>query len=195
VLPGSRRSEVSRLLEPFAGAIGLLARDDGPPPQLLVPTVEGVREQVAAHAATWPIVPHILTEETDRWRAFKLARAALAASGTVTLELALAGTPMVVAYKVEPFMAPFLRRMIKAPTAVLANLVLGENAFPEHLQEACTPEALAHSVIDVMRDGSVRDRQLAALARIPDRLKLEHGTPSERAAAIVLGLARGAGRT
>ena len=189
LLPGSRRSEVARLLDSFAGTLEQIARAPGPPPEVLVPTVEGVRGLVEAHAARWSLVPHILAGETDRWRAFKLARAALAASGTVTLELALAGTPMVVAYKVEPLMAPFLRRMIAAPTVVLPNLVLGENAFPELLQEACTPEALAAALIDVMADGPARTRQLAALAEVPARMRLATGTPSGQAASIVLALA------
>ena len=186
LLPGSRRSEVARLLEPFAGTIERLAGMPGPAPEIVVPTVEHVREMVEGHARGWAIRPHVVTGETDRWRAFKLARAALAASGTVTLELALAGTPMVVAYKVEPLMAPFLRRMIVARTVVLPNLILGEHAFPEHLQEECTPERLASTVAEVMADGPLRRRQLEALAEVPRRMRLERGTPSEKAASLVL---------
>lgn len=186
VLPGSRRSEVTRLLGPFAGAIERLAGLPGPAPEIVVPTVEHVREMVETHARDWAIRPHVVSGDMDRWRAFKLARAALAASGTVTLELALAGTPMVVAYKVEPLMAPFLRRMIVASTVVLPNLILGDNVFREHLQQDCSPERLAAAVADVMTDGPVRRRQLEALAEVPRRMRLEHGTPSEKAASIVL---------
>ena len=134
----------------------------------------------------WPKQPQLVAGEEDKFRAFKLARAALAASGTVTLELAVAGTPMVVAYKVDPVMVPALRVMIKTPTIVLPNLVLDEKAFPEFIQETCTSANLADALAPLLDEGPVRQRQLAALARIPQRLQLPQGTPSEAAADVVL---------
>ena len=104
-----------------------------------MPVVDSVRPLIEAHLPGWPKRPHLVSGEEDKFRAFKLARAALAASGTVTLELAVAGTPMVVAYKVDRIAHLPLRLLIKAQTAVLANLVLGERAFPEFLQGDCTP--------------------------------------------------------
>jgi lipid-A-disaccharide synthase len=83
-------------------------------------------------------------------------------------------------------MAPFLRRMIKAHSIVLANLVLGENAFPELIQERCTGANLATALAPLLDDSPARTKQLAALAKIPDRLHLPRGTPSEAAADIVL---------
>ncbi len=106
----------------------------------------------------------------------------------MTLELALAGTPMVVAYKVDPIAAPFLRRLIKGETVVLANLVLGENAFPEFLQEDCSAEKMAPIVADLLDMSARRDAQVAALARIPDKLKLGGGNPSDAAAKAVLAV-------
>ena len=120
---------------------------------MVIPVVESVRGLIEQHLPAWPKQPHLVEGEEDKFRAFKLARAALAASGTVTLELALAGTPMVVAYKVDAVMAPALRRMIKARSIVLANLVLGENAFPELIQERCTPANLAHALAPLLDDG------------------------------------------
>ena len=108
-----------------------------------MPVVRSVRGLIEQRLQAWPMRPMLVEGEEDKFRAFKLAHAALAASGTVTLELAVAGTPMVVAYKVDAVMAPVLRRMIKARSIVLANLVLGENAFPEFIQEDCTPANLA----------------------------------------------------
>src|SRR5262249_23465785 len=134
----------------------------------------------------WPGRPHLVEGHDDRWRAFRLAGAALAASGTVTLELAVAGTPMVVAYKVEPWSAPFLRRMIKAKAIALPNLILAENVFPELIQEDCTSQTLAVQVDETLRDTPARQRQLSALARIPDLIAVAHGSPSEAAARIVL---------
>ena len=188
VLPGSRRSEVERLMQPFGGALDLLHRQGRLPP-VVIPVVAHVRDQIEAHVRTWAFTPHIIEDETDKWRAFKLARVALAASGTVTLELALAGTPVVTGYRVDRLIAPFLRRMIKAPTIILPNLVLGEQVFKEYVQEACTSERLAAAVAELMEDGPARAAQLEALARIPALMVLPQGTPSEAAADVVLSFA------
>ena len=110
----------------------------------------------------------------------------MAASGTVTLELALAGSPMVVAYKVDRVAARPLRYLIRAQSIVLANLVLGENAFPEFIQEGCTVERLAGALVELFDDTPARQHQLAALARIPACLATGGQSPSARAAEIVL---------
>jgi lipid-A-disaccharide synthase len=188
VLPGSRSSEVSRLMRPFGEALARLAQW-GLKPKVAIPVVESVRHLVERHLQEWSLRPVLLEGEEDKFRAFRLAHAALAASGTVTLELAVSGTPMVVAYKVDPIMMPVLRRMIKAPSAVLANLILGENVFPEFLQERCTPSDLASALAPLLSTTPARTQQLAALAQIPARLALSAGTPSETAAAIVLDYA------
>ncbi len=188
VLPGSRRSEVARLMEPFGEAVRLLA-DKGIHPAVLIPAVEHVRPLIEAQAAGWPSKPHILAGDDDKFRAFRRADAALAASGTVTLELALAGTPMVVGYRVDRLAAQ-LQFLVKTPHFALSNLVLGDRAFPELMQDDCTPEKLAAALLEVLTPGPVRERQLAAIARVPGLLKLPSGTPSEAAAAIVLAEAR-----
>lgn len=194
VLPGSRSSEVGRLMEPFGDALRLLIAD-GITPEVLMPCVAHMRPLIAAKLKTWPLAPHMVEGDEDKFRAFKLADAALAASGTVTLELALAGTPMVVGYRVDPVAAPFLRRLIKAPTVVLANLVLGANAFPEFHQETVTPENLAATLRPLLSDTEERAKQYAALARIPGLLGTEGGrAPSEAAADVVLDYALGKGR-
>jgi lipid-A-disaccharide synthase len=187
VLPGSRSSEVGRLMGPFGETIRLL-RAQGVAPHLLLPTVPHLKADIERAAALWDAPVHILEGEEDKFRAFKLARAALAASGTVTLELGLAGTPMVVAYKVEP-LASLARYLISTETVVLTNLVLGEKAIPELLQENCTPEKLAAALAPLIADTPERARQVAALARVPVRLALSSGTPSEAAARIVLDYA------
>lgn len=190
VLPGSRRSEVGRLLSVFRDSVGVLhAR--GVKPEILMPVVNSVRGMVEETLPAWSIRPHLLSGDEDKWRAFRLAQAALAASGTVTLELATAGTPMVIAYKVEPLVAPLLRRMIKIDMAGLPNLIMGRKVFPELIQEACTAEALADAVTEAMQDTPVRAQQLAALAEIPRRLAVPHGSPSEAAARIVMDSAAG----
>ncbi len=189
VLPGSRRSEVGRLLTVFRDTVGVLTAR-GVTLEVVIPVVGSSRAMVEESLSTWPLTPRVVTGDDDKWRAFRLAKVALAASGTVTLELATAGAPMVIAYKVEPLMAPLLRRMIKVDMAGLPNLIMGRKVFPEFMQEACTPEALASALGEVMGDTPARREQLAALADIPRRLAVPHGSPSEAAARIVLAAAK-----
>lgn len=184
VLPGSRSSEVERLMEPFGEAVGQLY-ERRVRPHVIIPVVAHVRPLIEAHLRSWPIRPHLVEGEADKFRAFKLAHAALAASGTVTLELAVTGTPMAVAYRVDPIAAR-LRFLLKTPSIVLANLVLGENAFPELIQEECTPDILSAAIELLLKDTPERRAQLKALERIPECMRLERGTPSDIAAKIVL---------
>jgi lipid-A-disaccharide synthase len=157
--------------------------------EVVIPAVPSMRPLIERGVRAWPKQPHLVEGEEDKFRAFKLAAAALAASGTVTLELALAGTPMVVGYKVDALIAPVLRRLITAPSVVLPNLVLGERAFPEFHQENCTAAKLAQALAPLLEDSPERARQLDALARIPGALQVEGQTPSEAAASIVLDYA------
>ncbi|HEY7548699.1 MAG TPA: lipid-A-disaccharide synthase [Hyphomicrobiaceae bacterium] len=188
VLPGSRSSEVTRHMQPFGLALAKL-RTVGPDFDVVLPVVSSVRALIEQHLAAWPVRPHLVEGEDDKFRAFRLATAALAASGTVTLELALAGAPTVVAYKADPIIAAIATRLIKAPSVVLPNLVLGENVFPEFIQERCTPANLAEALAPLLADTPERARQHAALARIPAALQVAGHTPSEAAAAIVLDYA------
>jgi lipid-A-disaccharide synthase len=136
----------------------------------------------------------IVTGEAPKYAAFREARAALAASGTVTLELALAGVPMVVAYKVSRAEEFIARRLIQVPSIVLPNLILAENAMPEFVQADCTPERLAGALRPLLAGGHERDVQLAALGRIDGRMRLAAAdTPSRAAARIVLRAAGGQG--
>jgi len=188
VLPGSRTSEVSRLMQPFGQALAKL-HSHGLDFEVVLPVVSSARGMIEQQLAAWPLRPHLVEGEDDKFRAFKLATAALAASGTVTLELALAGTPTVVAYKVGQLIGPIVRRMIKAPSVVLPNLVLGENVFPEFIQQDCTPANLADALAPFLGDTPERARQAAALAGMPAALQVEGLTPSEAAAGIVLDYA------
>ena len=187
VLPGSRASEVSRLMRPFGEAISLLKRQVGPV-ELLLPAVPSMRPLIEEGLAAWPKRPHIVEGEEDKFAAFKLAQAALAASGTVTLELAVAGTPMVVAYRTDWLTASIARVVLQAHSVVLPNLVLGENAFPELLQENCTPEKLSATLKPLLTSSPERNAQVSALGKIHDKLFLPEGTPSGKAAEVVLGV-------
>ncbi|MFY9969845.1 MAG: lipid-A-disaccharide synthase [Roseiarcus sp.] len=185
VLPGSRRSEIRRLMHDFGAALQII-RDSVGPITAVLPTLPHVEDEVRGRAALWPQAPRIVLGEAPKFEAFRNARAALAASGTVTLELALAGVPMVGAYKVG-LIEEQLKYLIKVPSILLPNLILGERAIPEKVQRDCTPAALGAAMTDLVRDGPQRQAQLEALARLDQFMRLPDGlTPSEKAAGVVL---------
>jgi lipid-A-disaccharide synthase len=187
VLPGSRTSEVKRLMAPFGEALHRLQAQDGPF-EVILPAVASVRPLIEEGLKSWSVKPHLVSGEGDKFAAFKLARAALAASGTVTLELALAGTPMVVAYRADPI-ASSMRFLLIAHSVVLPNLILGENVFPELLNKDCNGEALSRALLPLVRGGDERGRQVAGLSRVVERVRDIDGTPSRHAAEIVLAYA------
>lgn len=191
VLPGSRQNEVRRHMKPFGEALGHLLQTHGPF-EVVLPVVDSVRDLIEAELGTWPCEPHCVAGETAKFQAFKLAHAALAASGTVTLELALSGSPMVVGYVLDPIAAR-LKWLASFQSIVLPNLILEENVFPEFIHEDCTGTALAAAMDPLMTGGPVREAQCAGLARIADRMRLDTGTPSEKAADIVAAHMRNPG--
>ena len=184
-LPGSRRSIIGRLMGDFGGALGLLEKQIGPI-DIVLPTLPHLAAEIGERAATWPLKPRIVVGEAAKFAAFRGARAALVASGTATLELALAGVPMVGAYKISRFEEP-VKYFVKVPSILLPNLILGERAIPEILQRECTPEHLAAALAGLAREGAPRAAQLAALSRLDGLMQLPGGeTPSARAARLVL---------
>ncbi len=191
VLPGSRHSEVQRLMQPFGEAIRAIRSRIGPI-EIILPAVPSVRPLIEAGLSDWPQQPYLVEGDEDKFRSFRLADAALAASGTVTLELGVAGTPMVVAYRVDA-VAARLRFLLKVHSVVLANLVLGENAFPELLQEDCTAQKLSDALVPLLGDTVERRRQKTALARVREKMALSRGTPSQQAAEVVMLFLHGSG--
>jgi lipid-A-disaccharide synthase len=184
VLPGSRRSEVSRLMEPFGEALTLLKERSPHPFEVTIPAVAHVAQEIRARVGSWSMKPKIVEGEAAKWTAFRAADAALAASGTVTLELGLSGVPMVVAYRVSKI-EEVLKYLIKAPSIVLTNLVLDENVIPELIQWDCTPEKLADALLPLLSDSPERRRQLKAFSKLDQLMKIGDEDPSERAARIV----------
>ena len=138
----------------FGGALAALRQSVGPF-SLVLPTLPHIESEVRALAARWPEPPTIVLGEAARYAAFRAAHAGLAASGTVTLELALAGVPMVGAYKVS-LVEEQLKYLIKVPSILLPNLILGERAIPEKLQKDCAPAPLAAALAEIVRDGPAR---------------------------------------
>ena len=189
VLPGSRRSEIKRNMAVFGDTLRLL-RAQGIAFGPVLPTVPCLLESVRAAAADWPVQPRIVVSDDDKKAAFRTARAALAKSGTVTLELALAGVPMVTAYRVTELEAFVARRVIQTSSIILANLILGENVIPEFLQQDFTAENLAPALRDVLEDTPARQRQVDAFARLEEIMSTGGKRPSEHAADNVIAILR-----
>ncbi len=186
LMPGSRRSEAPRLLPVFGATVALLAAEL---PHLVpvVPVSPAVAGVVQAAAAGWAVQPLIVTEDADKHDAYAAAAAALTKSGTSTLELALAGVPMAVTYRVNPVSAVMARRMIRVPHVAMVNLLAGREVVPELLQEDCTPQRLAATVLSLLRDPARAATQRAAFAEVIASLRPSGGElPSELAAAAVL---------
>jgi lipid-A-disaccharide synthase len=192
VLPGSRASEVRHLLGIFGTTIEQVAARFGPM-DLVLPTVPHLLPRLKEAVAGWPVPPRLVVEPADKWTAFRRARAALAASGTVTLELALSGVPTVAAYRLsafEAFLARLIRLQASLPSVILANLVLGENVVPEFLQADCTPERLAAALLPLLADTPQRRRQVEAFGRLDAIMGVGGTAPSAEAAAAVLDVAQ-----
>lgn len=184
VLPGSRRSEITRLMEPFGEALRLVRERSPTTFTVTVPAVSHLADEIARRAGSWPVTPRIVHGEEAKWAALRAGHTALAASGTVTLELALAGVPMVVAYKVSK-LEEQAKYLIKVPSIVLVNLILGETVVPERVQWDCTPEKLAEALLPLLSDTPERRRQVESFARLDALMAVGAETPSERAARIV----------
>lgn len=188
LLPGSRRGEIRRLLPVFAAALALL-RQRHPGLVTVLPTVPAVEAEVRASVGGWPAPPEVIVGRQQSLAAMAGADVALAASGTVTLELALLGTPLVAAYRANPLTVAVVRRLLRVPYVTLVNLVLERPAVPELLQERCRPELLAAALDRLLSDPAAAAEQRAAFAELAQRLAVEV-SPSERAAAIVADIVR-----
>jgi lipid-A-disaccharide synthase len=185
VLPGSRASVIQRLGAVFGAAVAQL---DAAHPGLdyVLPTSRGLAEKVQALIASWPVKPRVVIGEEEKNAAFRAARAALAASGTVTLELALSRTPTIVAYKVPKIEEWIARRLIQIDMVAQPNIILGEMAFPELLQDEANGAALAGKLGEIVEDSPERRRQLEAVGRLGEKLAIDDDRrPSEKAAEAI----------
>lgn len=185
LLPGSRRSELSRLATPFGAAAGLLARELSGL-KIVLPTVPHLLDEVQTRVATWPVSPILVRTVAEKWDAFAAADMALAASGSVSLELAMSGTPMVIAYRVNPVTAMIARRLIRVPYACMVNIIAERPVVPELLQQDCRPDRLAAAVLALHRDPQARLAQQQAAELVRTRLGGDEAVvPSQRAAAAL----------
>lgn len=185
VLPGSRRSETSRLLPVFGQAVEALSRLK-PDLRVVIPTVATVAAEVEQVVQSWPGQPLVVRGEQARYDAFAAAQVAMAASGTVSLELALAGVPHLIAYRVAPLTAWMFRRVTTLRYANLINHTLDRMVIPEILQEDCTSQALVETLQGLLESPELREQQKQAFSEALKILGGGQGLPSERAAHIVL---------
>ena len=191
VLPGSRLGEVSRLGCVFGETLNLLKKKF-PGLRIVVPSVSPVADSVRRLTKGWPSPVIIVEGEAEKFDAFAAADVALAASGTVALELALARTPAIIAYKTNPLTWFFVRRLIKIRFAHLVNLILDREAIPEFLQGACRPDVMATAIKSLLADQNLRDKQIEAYDEALKQLRPTGGSPAECAAEVVLDVINGA---
>jgi len=187
VLPGSRMGEVRKLLPVFRAAVALLI-ERHPGLITVIPTVETVADEVRGAAAGWPGRLHVVQGAEDKRDAFDAATAALAASGTVSLELAMAGVPSVIGYRITRLTHWFLSRSTPLKWATLINILLDREAVPELLQDRCTPEALAAELQLLLSDPARRQSQIDAFQQALGQMGLGGTPPSLKAATKILEL-------
>ena len=186
VLPGSRATEVTRLLPVFGETLKRLV------PcfeelHVVVPAVPAMVGRIESATANWPQPITLLRDEKEKFHAFAAATAALAASGTVSLELAMAGVPMAIAYRMNPLTAWLARRLVRVKYASLINLLLDYGAIPEFLQKDCRPEPMARTLETLLTDAPAREEQRAAFAKALAMIGQGEEPPSLKAARLVLG--------
>jgi len=193
VAPGSRRSEISRLGKPFGDAVTRLVEHD-PGVEIILPVAGAVAEEVRAMAQVWPAKTHILdprgldfeTAEQRKFAAFAAANFALAASGTVTLELAAFRVPMIVGYRMPKLNEFILRRVMTVDTGTLVNIITGTKIVPEYWQDDCSGTQLAKGLRSLIENGKARDDQVAGFDRAFEALGESDDAPSKRAAQSVI---------
>jgi len=187
MLPGSREGEVSRLLPIFAQVAGLLHAQQ-PGLEIILPTLEQIAATVTDAVRPWSVPTHIVKNGGERADAFAAADAALAASGTVSMELALRSIPAVIAYRTNPITAALVRRMLTIPHVALPNILAGRQVIPEFLQENCVPEPIAAALGQLLDDPAQRAAQQSELAHIAEMLGRGGVAPSLRAADAILNV-------
>jgi lipid-A-disaccharide synthase len=187
ILPGSRGSEIRHLMPVFGGAVARIAAAS-PGARFLLPAVAHLHDEIEQAVSKWPVRPDIVVGEARKLAAFRMARAALAASGTVTLELALAQVPTVAAYRGAGWEAAIARRLIKLPSVILPNLILGRSIVPEFIQDDATPEALSNTLLAALANGTERQAQLEGFVEIEAIMRSAGASPAANAVEAALTL-------
>jgi lipid-A-disaccharide synthase len=170
----------------FQAAVDLLVQDH-PGLRFLLPTVGHVEPAVRRAVAAWSVPVKVLAgSEDEKHAAFRASNVALAASGTLALELAAAGLPAVIAYRTHPITSAIIRRVVRVRYVCMVNLIEGREVMPELLQEYCTPQSLAAAVARLLDDEALRAEQRAAMDRVMTAVGRGGEPPHLRAARAVL---------
>lgn len=185
ILPGSRKNEVAKLLPVFLdSARQLLAKNNDF--YFVVPTVKTVSAKVKEMVAESKLPIQVLETQEERYQAFQASEVAIAASGTVALELAICHIPHLVAYKVSPLTAWIVGKIMKIQFVNLSNIMLGRLVVPELLQEQCTANIITNKALELLSKGDLYEREMEGLAKVKDTLSNGAQTPSENAADFIL---------
>ena len=184
ILPGSRASEVTRLMPRFEEAMAIL-KGDRPDLHLVIAPAATVSAQVVARAAGWPFRTHLIQDAEGRRDAMAAADVALACSGTVTTELAAAGCPMVVAYRLGSLGYQIARRIVRTRFITLINIAADEEVTAEMIQGDCTGPKLARELALRLDDPALRARQAAAQTLALENLGGRGPPPARRAAEVI----------
>jgi lipid-A-disaccharide synthase len=185
VLPGSRPGEIKRLLPTFLDTLLALSQSR-PDLTMVMPVAETVRNLVVPAVKDLPIRLHLIENEHDKYSAMQAATLALACSGTVSTELALAGCPMIIAYKVEPVTWWIFKNIATIKYVTLFNITAGKEIAPEFIQPACTPNNLLNAINERLNDPALRDRQTDEQFKALDLMGRGQRPPAEKAARAVM---------
>ena len=185
LLPGSRLSEVKRILPVFDEVVSSLENSNL---QILIPTVDNVSDQIRQEVKSWKTAPIIINDEKEKFNAFAASNAAIAASGTVSLELALANVPYVTVYKVNLLTALISRGMIVTPFYNIINILLGREVVPELIQENCKSRIISPYIFSYLNSPDTAKEQTENFELAINQLKNSNNNPSNKAASVILGL-------
>jgi lipid-A-disaccharide synthase len=187
ILPGSRRGELDHHLSIFQEATRLL-KDKGKKIHIVIPTLDFLIPLIPTEGWGGPLT--LVTDKTDKQNAYAASRLALAASGTISLELALARVPMLIAYKANPLSIWLVKRLIQIPYICMVNILLKRQVVPEFIQQHCRADTLSKALLDLMTNDSLREKQLRAFDRVEAMLSPQGKTPSGAGADVVVSLVR-----
>ena len=187
LLPGSRISEINRHFELFKQTINIV-KVTQPNIKILLPTLPGLQNKLKSLTTDWGLPVHIVTSKEEKYSGFAASQAALAVSGTVALELAIACVPMVIAYKANFITAAIAKRIVKLPQVSLGNILMESEVCPEYLQEKATPFNLAYALNNLLDNEVSRSKQIELWKRIPEKLSAGPDAPSKYAAKIILDI-------
>ena len=185
LLPGSRFGELTKLLPVFAQTMHALLKKM-PDLKIVIPTLAHLQSRVQQFFQNYGLSPIIVIHDNEKYQAMRAVSVALAASGTITLELALARTPMVVAYKVHTLTAWILKFLIKTSWVALPNILLKKPIVGEYIQDDCNPEKLSDALYDILNNPSIREQQCMNLQYVTEYLSKNHESPNQRAAKVIL---------